>query len=209
MALLDIFKYPTYQEKYLAGFSEFKSPMLIQIMFKEGFIEIKPVGAIRNLLVQKQVILRPENIIEVSLNQSNYRHAGKTAVGAIVGGVLTGGVGLIAGAALGGKRRTENKLVLTVSFDSSREFHVFIDPSQKTTKLYSEFINFISKYDKVNVSVQENNQLLQPQTQPQLTDTIPTAINVADQLEKLHSLVDKGILTQQEFEEEKKKLLQR
>ena len=41
-----------------------------------------------------------------------FRSAGKAAVGTIVGGALLGGVGLIAGAAMGGKRRkTANYLI--------------------------------------------------------------------------------------------------
>jgi len=34
-----------------------------------------------------------------------YRSAGRAAVGAVVGGLLTGGLGFLAGAALGGRRR--------------------------------------------------------------------------------------------------------
>ncbi|NRP11576.1 hypothetical protein XMM379_002515 [Aliiroseovarius sp. xm-m-379] len=44
-----------------------------------------------------------ETIME--LDEENYRSAGGAAAFAIAGGVLTGGLGLIAGAAVGGRRR--------------------------------------------------------------------------------------------------------
>lgn len=40
------------------------------------------------------------------LDAETYRSGGAAALGAVVGGVLTGGIGLIAGAAIGGRRRT-------------------------------------------------------------------------------------------------------
>ncbi|MFE3837829.1 hypothetical protein [Pseudogemmobacter sonorensis] len=49
--------------------------------------------------VQKQIVSIHE------IDRETYRSAGGAAVGAIVGGVLTGGIGLLAGAALGGRRR--------------------------------------------------------------------------------------------------------
>lgn len=39
------------------------------------------------------------------IDEAKYRSGGKAAAGAIIGGLLTGGIGLIAGAAIGGRRR--------------------------------------------------------------------------------------------------------
>ncbi|MEP2990909.1 MAG: hypothetical protein ABJO88_18290 [Parasphingorhabdus sp.] len=56
--------------------------------------------------VQKQFASVEEIDAEV------FRSGGRAAVGAIVGGVLTGGIGLIAGAAIGGrKRKTASYLI--------------------------------------------------------------------------------------------------
>ena len=47
-------------------------------------------------------------ITEVAeIDADAYRSAAGAAVGAIVGGVLTGGIGLLAGAAIGGRRKRE------------------------------------------------------------------------------------------------------
>lgn len=42
----------------------------------------------------------------VEIDSQAYRSAGGAAAGAIIGGALTGGIGLLAGAALGGRRRS-------------------------------------------------------------------------------------------------------
>lgn len=52
------------------------------------------------------------------LNSDIYRNAGGAAAGAIVGGVLTGGVGLLAGAAYGGRRR--KKAAYLIEFTDGR-----------------------------------------------------------------------------------------
>ncbi|UKS85971.1 hypothetical protein JQW68_19190, partial [Pseudosulfitobacter pseudonitzschiae] len=39
------------------------------------------------------------------IDEEKFRSGGKAVVGALVGGVLTGGIGLLAGAAFGGRRR--------------------------------------------------------------------------------------------------------
>lgn len=59
---------------------------------------------------QKYVQKQFESVEEIDAEV--FRSGGKAAVGAIVGGVLTGGIGLIAGAAIGGrKRKTASYLI--------------------------------------------------------------------------------------------------
>lgn len=47
------------------------------------------------------------------LDEETYRSGGKAVAGAVIGGVLTGGIGLLAGAALGGRRRKEGAYIVT------------------------------------------------------------------------------------------------
>lgn len=71
--------------------------------------------------VQKQIASIQE------IDSDAYRSAGGAAVGAIVGGVLTGGIGLIAGAAFGGRKR-QNASYL-IKFDDGE--HAAIEISDK------------------------------------------------------------------------------
>ena len=55
-----------------------------------------------------------ETIKSVKLERSGSRNIGKAAGGAIVGAVAAGPLGLIAGGALGGRRKKDNVIVVTI-----------------------------------------------------------------------------------------------
>lgn len=64
------------------------------------------------------------------IDEDKYRSAGGAAAGAIIGGVLTGGIGLLAGAAIGGRRRQRAAFVVVfddghhVAFEEGKNAHV-------------------------------------------------------------------------------------
>ena len=51
----------------------------------------------------------------LTMGKGTRRSVGKAAAGAIIGGVLTGGIGAIAGAAIGGRSRDDSTITLTVA----------------------------------------------------------------------------------------------
>ena len=74
---------------------------------------------------------RQEDIATLSLiDEEKYRSAGGAAAGAIIGGVLTGGIGLIAGAALGGRQQGRAAFVVVfkdghhVAFEEGRKANI-------------------------------------------------------------------------------------
>lgn len=187
MGFFDSIKSPVYTIKYEGGLPDFK-PAPGSIQFNDECAELKiMVGFSR-----KTITINPDDIIEVGLNQETYRSAGKTAAGAIVGGLLTGGIGLIAGAALGGKRRKENQLHLVIKY-MNRECEVLFSPSNDMPKIYAGLKTLIAK-QTIKPAV-ENTTNEKPQ------------IDSLSEIEKLHDLLQKGIITQEEFDAKKKLLL--
>ena len=79
---------------------------------------------------------------------------------------------------------------------NSRQFEVHIKPSKRTQNLYNQLVTFSSK-------VESSKQETTATSEQAKTDKI----DIATELEKFHGLVQKGILTQEEFEAQKKKLL--
>jgi hypothetical protein len=63
------------------------------------------------------------------IDEDKYRSAGGAAAGAIIGGVLTGGIGLLAGAALGGRR--QNKAAFLITFEDGH--HVALEEPSRGT----------------------------------------------------------------------------
>ncbi len=74
-----------------------------------------------------------------NVEEKHTRSAGKAAAGAIVGGVLTGGLGAIAGAAIGGRKRDDSVFFMDFAdFETKEEFTVQVKHVKNTTKI-SEF----------------------------------------------------------------------
>lgn len=68
------------------------------------------------------------------------RSAGKAAAGAIVGGVLTGGVGAIVGAAVGGRRKDDSVYWIDFAdYDTKREFSVQVKMTKYDPKDLTKF----------------------------------------------------------------------
>ncbi|WP_269233831.1 SHOCT domain-containing protein [Flavobacterium flavigenum] len=191
-SLKDSLKFPRFSEKYEMGFPDISSgekPVIIQ--FRENEVEFKILTGFTSV----KKIIKPDDIIEVGLNQESYRSAGKAVTGAVIGGILTGGIGLLAGAAIGGKRRKENQLTLIVN-NNGNECDIFLKQSKDIPKIYSELKRLLSKQTAKPISKESENS------------NNETKSNLAEDLEKLHNLLEKGILTQEEFNEQKRKMLE-
>lgn len=65
-------------------------------------------------------------VTNVEWAEAHARSLGKAAAGAAIGGVLTGGVGLVAGAVLGGRRKEDSTAVLTLLDHAGKESKIHI-----------------------------------------------------------------------------------
>lgn len=72
--------------------------------------------------------------------EKHTRSAGKAAAGAIIGGVLTGGVGAIAGAAIGGRKKEDSTFWMDFAdFETKQEFSVQVKPAKSSIREISNF----------------------------------------------------------------------
>lgn len=72
-------------------------------------------------------------ITKIEWDEKGKRSMGKAAAGAIIGGALTGGIGLIAGAAIGGRKKDDSLAILT-AVDNSVEYTLYFRCDQKEYK---------------------------------------------------------------------------
>lgn len=91
----------------------------------------------------EKVVLDYDEIIHISFDEKSKRSAGKAVTGAIIGGLLTGGIGLLAGAAIGGKRKDVSNLFLTIKYNGL-EFEIILYTGKNTEKIYAEIIGMFS-----------------------------------------------------------------
>ena len=168
---------------------------------------------------------------------SVFNKSTSSAVGrAVVGGLLFGGVGAIVGGVTGKskEKKTLNSYKVTIQLSNisnpTHEIEFVTDPIELGTALGDEMMKQIKicanklksvlttiiKANEIQLNLQQAQAqaILQAETQKHLESTEPKAIqeqnncsSIADELLKLSELHKLGVLTDEEFESQKQKLL--
>lgn len=142
-----------------------------------------------------------DSILDYELLENGNTVINKSGVGrALVGGVLFGGIGAIVGGVTGKKTITSKIKSIKIKIVTKNNKIYFINLLNievKNTSMiykvaYENAQKILSKLDMINTFY---------------SDESPTNLSVADELSKLNSLLKEGILTQEEFESQKNKLL--
>jgi hypothetical protein len=76
-------------------------------------------------------VFKEFDVVGINWEENETRSAGKAAAGAIVGGLLTGGIGLLAGAAVGGRKKDKSTAVVVIE-EAGRQFRLLLrcDPKE-------------------------------------------------------------------------------
>lgn len=83
------------------------------------------------------VLIDNDEIINISLDERTKRSMGKAATGAIIGGVLTGGIGLLAGGLIGGRKKDTSNVYITIA-PNGREIDIILKAGKNAEKIYAE-----------------------------------------------------------------------
>ena len=175
---------------YDAGLPDVKGPKHMRLIFYKNRVEITYLTYV---FFTKKIILNPSDILELSIGVQDTNITGNAMVGAMAGGLAMGGLGALAVAGAAAKRRKEDSLHLVIRYKGEPR-PLYFQNTKKAQKLYLEF-----------------NKLYTPRQIKQMPSTVGTknmdGSDIAKQLTDLNSLVEKGILTQEEFEIQKKAIL--
>ena len=170
-------------------------------------------------------IFNYSDIIDVSYEENGSqlytKSAGRTVGGAIVGGVLMGGAGAVVGGLSGGMKQNkevksmEIKILLRSTSRTTCVLHfkdverILKTKDETDRKLYETYVkNANQAKDILSIIIDDAKQVSTPNAQL-VTQTIADASSsrVADELAKLAKLKADGILTDEEFQAQKSKLL--
>lgn len=182
---------------------------LNSVSFSNEFFALSMNNDNKQILIatDKQNVYGFDNIVNVEIAVDGNSVASPSLGGAIVGGVLFGG----AGAIVGSSNKTINKKIQNISLkvfvdDLKNPFHkldfysgIAVDPSspvivstlKEINEWYSRFLNIIEKKKTLSASTNSNGG----------------NGSVADEIAKLSSLLKDGVISQDEFDAAKKKLL--
>ena len=113
---------------YLGGYPKWPTPCKVGFSVSKSTIMLKKGSEVCSIA--------KEDVVAVSNEKSSSRSAGKTAAGAIVGGVLTGRLGLLVGGAIGARKSDTSELYLTYKYNGI-ELTINLRTGKNTDKIYS------------------------------------------------------------------------
>lgn len=82
------------------------------------------------------VKIKRDDILGISFDEKSKRSIGRTAAGAVIGGVLTGGIGLLVGGALGAMRKDISNLYITVNV-GGRQHEIILKAGKQADNIYA------------------------------------------------------------------------
>lgn len=85
---------------------------------------------------EKSVLIDNDEIVNISLDEKSKRSLGKAAAGAVIGGVLTGGIGLVAGGLFGGRKKDVSNVYITISANG-REIDIILKAGKQAENIYA------------------------------------------------------------------------
>lgn len=176
-------------KKYPNGFEieVLTLPTKTQLMSKTFRIPILPIQVLKWTTEKQDAV---------------YDQQSKSVLGrAVLGGLLFGGVGAVVGAISGTKG--ERKKVSFIDYILT----LFIDFDGKEKAIILGFPNVIIKEVKIFFEKNFPNTFIESDRLSFKTEEQPTLISIADELQKFKSLLDSGVITQEEFEIQKTRLL--
>ena len=120
-----------YYVKYLIGYPGWDKPDTVKLVINKGAMRItQPISTGKNLVIDAK------DIIDVSFERQTKRSGTRAATGALVGGLLTGGIGLLAGAAVGAKAKDKSELTILFN-ENGRERLVTLQTKDKTNAIFN------------------------------------------------------------------------
>ncbi|MCB9245958.1 MAG: hypothetical protein H6606_05960 [Flavobacteriales bacterium] len=124
-----------YRLQYEGGLPDITNPCKVIVRFKDDqaiitFLDIRYLG--------KKVLIKPQDIVELSEDSEHVRSAGRIAGGVLTGGCLLGPLGWLLGGALGAKRKRVHDIKLIVIY-KGEPTRIYFTPSVDALALYHQF----------------------------------------------------------------------
>lgn len=117
--------------KYIIGYPGWDKKRDVTVLISNGAIRIKssyPKG---------DIYINAKDITDISFDAKSKRSGARAATGALIGGVLTGGIGLLAGAAIGAAAKDKSEILLKFK-EGNSEREVLLLTKDKTNMIYNE-----------------------------------------------------------------------
>lgn len=122
-----------YEIEYLGGYPAWAYPSKVITSIDKNSVWFKERGF---LSAGRSFSIKKDLIIDISYEKGGNRSALKTVGSALVGGVLTGGIGFLVGGALGARKKNNSELYITYKYND-RELVLSLKTGKNTDNVYS------------------------------------------------------------------------
>ena len=141
-----------YKVKYLIGYPSWDNPVSVNIIINKGFVRIYDSSN------EKEIIINAANIKDISFEAMKKRSGASAATGALIGGVLTGGIGLLAGAAIGAKAKDKSEITLLFD-ENGRDRTISLQTKEKTNAIFNAIQDAIEDAKNTDYEAEEQPDL--------------------------------------------------
>lgn len=117
--------------RYVIGYPGWDKPSNVKVVINEGVVRIIDAS-----YPPKDIYINAKDILDISFDAKFKRSGARAATGALIGGVLTGGIGLLAGAAIGAKAKDKSEMVILFNEDG-REREVLLQTKEHTNAVFN------------------------------------------------------------------------
>lgn len=117
--------------KYIIGYPGWDTKRSVKVLISNGVIRI------RSIYPKADIYINAKDITDISFDAKEKRSGTRAATGALIGGVLTGGIGLLAGAAIGAAAKDKSEIFLKFK-EGNSEREVLLLTKAKTNMIYNE-----------------------------------------------------------------------
>lgn len=120
-----------FNETYQVGLPDIQGPKPVKLKIYKDRFEIRYFEMLR----MKTIVVRANDIVEVSLGIETVNTTSKTITGAIAGGIIGGGLGALAGASFGSNNNKQDVLSLIINYKGEQRPFI-LQTSKNTQKIY-------------------------------------------------------------------------
>lgn len=147
-----------YGVKYIIGYPGWDNKVGVNVSANKGVVRIyEPV-------FKKEILINGQDILDISFDAKSKRSGARAATGALIGGVLTGGIGLLAGAAIGAKAKDKSEVVLLFN-ENGRERQVVLQTKDKTNAVFNLIQDAIADAKADPAAAQEEKEIRAKRTE--------------------------------------------
>lgn len=172
-------------------------------MYVDSIHKIWFIDDTRRKEIRNPLIFQYSQLLDYTVTEDGNTIQKSGAGRAVAGGLLFGGIGLVAGGLSGRKtKETVKRLSITVQVSSEWVDEIEIPFITVETKKYGMFYNMAK--DNLDKTISLLNRILHENS---ARSASKKSMSAADELIKYKSLMDSGAISKEEFEAVKKKLL--